>query len=57
MSRVEPLYAAGEFILGPGNLAPLGIVVPLYDTPVPGEFPLGPGNNQPPGIAGPSRSS
>jgi hypothetical protein len=35
MRRVEPLYAAGEFIVGPGNLAPLGIVVPLSQTAAP----------------------
>ena len=32
MTRVEPLYAAGEFAIGLGNQAPLGVVVPLYQT-------------------------
>ena len=35
MTRVEPLYAAGEFVLGLGNQAPMGIVVPLYGTAAP----------------------
>jgi hypothetical protein len=44
----------GEFVLGPGNLAPVGIAVALPPdlTPMRGEFRLGLGLAQPPGIAG-----
>ena len=49
------LAVPGEFILGPGNLAPVGIAVALPPTllPMRGEFRLGPGLAQPPGITRP----
>ena len=45
----------GEFILAPGNLAPVGIAVALPPSllPMRGEFRLGPGLAQPPGITRP----
>jgi hypothetical protein len=43
----------GEFRLGPGNLTPPGIVMPLHGAAMPGEFRLGPGNMTPPGIVVP----
>jgi hypothetical protein len=47
------LALPGEFVLGPGNLAPVGIAVALPPDLVPmrGEFRLGPGLAQPPGIS------
>jgi hypothetical protein len=50
-----PHAAPGEFRLGPGNLQPPGVVIPLAGGsrapgPVRGEFRLGPGNQQPPGV-------
>jgi len=47
------LAVPGEFILGPGNLAPIGIAVALPPSllPMRGEFRLGPGLAQPPGIS------
>ena len=53
------LAAPGEFLLGPGNLAPIGIAVALPPDLVPmrGEFRLGPGLAQPPGISWPMQQS
>ncbi len=53
------LAAPGEFLLGPGNLAPIGIAVALPPDLVPmrGEFRLGPGLAQPPGIAWPMQQT
>jgi hypothetical protein len=52
--RHADVAVPGEFVLGPGNLAPVGIAVPLPPdlTPMRGEFRLSPGLAQPPGIAG-----
>ena len=49
----------GEFVLGPGNLAPVGIAVALPPdlAPMRGEFRLGPGLAQPPGFAGTMQQS
>ncbi len=53
------LAVPGEFVLGPGNLAPVGIAVALPPdlTPMRGEFRLGPGLAQPSGIAGTMQQS
>jgi hypothetical protein len=47
------LAVPGEFILAPGNLAPVGVAVALPPDllPMRGEFRLGPGLAQPPGIS------
>jgi hypothetical protein len=53
------LAVPGEFVLGPGNLAPVGIAVALPPDllPMRGEFRLGPGLAQPPGTAGTMQQS
>ena len=53
------LAAPGEFLLGPGNLAPIGIAVAMPPDLVPmrGEFRVGPGLAQPPGIAWPMQQT